>query len=61
MSQSIQEISQQGTLVAGSFQASGSNGSGSNASGSATSGSGSVFGLPMGGSDKTIRGLSVKG
>jgi hypothetical protein len=47
MSQSIQEISQQGTLVAGSFQASGSNGSGSNASGSATSGSGSVFGLPM--------------
>ncbi len=47
MSQSIQEISQQGTLIAGSFEASGNNGSGSNASGSATSGSGSVFGLPM--------------
>lgn len=47
MSQSIQEVNQQGALVAGSFQASGSNSSGSNGSGSATSGSGSVFGLPM--------------
>lgn len=47
MSQSIQEISGNGTLVAGSLQTPSNNGSGSNASGSATSGSGSVFGLPM--------------